>query len=157
LTPVYFARLGFLGSLPLRLGVGLPVSPHHFRFFSLGGSLSDLSCSQRTLSCVCPALRPRSDLHAKPVAALRCCPRCQNDEGSSIDHYFEAQSHGFRTAPYASCRHRWRLRNVRFRLVANLCRVGLFNPLGPCIVFPSLVFFPITCPSSHSGFSWRDL
>lgn len=39
-------------------------------------------------------------------AALRFCPRGQDDEGSSIDHYFEAQSHGFRTAPYASCRHR---------------------------------------------------
>ena len=33
MTPASFARLGFLESLPLRLGVGLPVSPHHFRFF----------------------------------------------------------------------------------------------------------------------------
>jgi hypothetical protein len=74
-------------------------------FFSLGGSQSDLSSSQGTLSCFCPALRPRSDLHAKPFAALRFCPRGQDDEGSNIDHYFEAQSHGFRTAPYASCRH----------------------------------------------------
>jgi hypothetical protein len=48
LTPASFARLGFLGSLPLRLGVGLPVSPHHSGSFSLGGSLSDLSCSQGT-------------------------------------------------------------------------------------------------------------
>jgi hypothetical protein len=30
-------------------------------------------------------------------------------------------------APYASCRHRCRLRNVRFRLVASLCRVGFFS------------------------------
>jgi hypothetical protein len=71
-----------------------------------GGSQSDLSSSQGTLSCFCPALRPRSDLHAKPVAALRFCPRFQDDEGSSVYHYFEAPSHGFRTAPYASCRHR---------------------------------------------------
>ena len=31
--------------------------------------------SQRTLSCLCPALRSRSDLGASPVAALRYCPR----------------------------------------------------------------------------------
>ena len=103
--------------------------------------------------CVCPALRPRSDLRAKPVVALRFCPRGQDYEGSSVDHYFEALSHGFRTAPYASCRHRGRLRNVRFRLVASLCRVGIVSPLDPCIVFPSLVFFPFTSSSSHSGFS----
>jgi len=30
---------------------------------------------------------------------------------------------------------------------------GLFSPLDPCIVFPSLVFFPFTSSSSHSGFS----
>jgi hypothetical protein len=54
-----------------------------------------LPCSQT------PVGSPRQAL-----AAFRCCPRCQDDEGSSIDHYFEAQSHGFRTAPYASCRHR---------------------------------------------------
>jgi len=75
-------------------------------------------------------LRPRSDLRAKPLAALRFCPRGQDYEGSSIDHYFEALSHGFRTAPYASCRHRGRLRNVRFRLVASLCRVGVVLPTG---------------------------
>ena len=33
------------------------------------------------------------------------------------------------SAPYASCRHCWRLRNVRFRLVASLFRAGLF-PAG---------------------------
>jgi len=43
LTPVSFARLGFLESLPLRLGVGRPVSPHHFRFFLSWRKLSRLS------------------------------------------------------------------------------------------------------------------
>jgi len=33
-------------------------------------------------------LRPRSDLRAKPLAALRFCPRGQDYEGSSVDHYF---------------------------------------------------------------------
>src|ERR1700730_5173436 len=66
--------------------------------FSVGGSQSDLSSSQGTLSCFCPALRPRSDLRAKPFAALRFCPRGQDYEGSNVEHYFEAQSHGFGTA-----------------------------------------------------------
>jgi len=39
LTPASFARLGFLESLPLRLGVGLPVSPHHS-----GSSLLEEAC-----------------------------------------------------------------------------------------------------------------
>src|ERR1700676_5306830 len=73
--------------------------------FSVGGSQSDLSSSQGTLSCFCPALRPRSDLRAKPFAALRFCPRGQDYEGSNVERYFEAQSHVFRPAPYASCRH----------------------------------------------------
>ncbi len=55
---------------------------------SLEGNQSDLSSSQGTLSCFCPALRPRSDLRAKPFAALRFCPRCQDDEGSSIRSFF---------------------------------------------------------------------
>ncbi len=55
---------------------------------SIEGSQSDLSSSQGTLSCFCPALRPRSDLRAKPFAALRFCPRCQDDEGSSIRSFF---------------------------------------------------------------------
>jgi hypothetical protein len=39
---------------------------------------------------------PGRDLHARPVAALRCCPRYFDHEGSPINH-FEAQSHGFTT------------------------------------------------------------
>jgi hypothetical protein len=54
----------------LRLGVGRPVSPL-LRLFCWGRSQTDLSSSQGTLLCLCPALRPRSDLHAKPVAAFR--------------------------------------------------------------------------------------
>ena len=38
-------------------------------------------------------------------------------------------------APYASCRHRCRLRNVRFRLVASLCRVGFFTHWVPVLCF----------------------
>ena len=106
LNSISFARLGLLELLPRRLGVGLPVSPPCSGSFFFGGRQSVLSSSQGTLSCFCPALGPRSDLHAKPLTALRFCPRCSDYEGSNIEHYFEALSHGFRTAPYASCRHR---------------------------------------------------
>ena len=87
LDSISFARLGLVELLPLRLGVGLPVSPHA-PVLSPGGSQSDLSSSQGTLSCFCPALRPRSDLHAKPVAALRFCPRGADYEGSNIRSLF---------------------------------------------------------------------
>ena len=94
-SSVSFRSLRVLGvSLPLRLGVGRPVSPL-LRLSCWGRSQTDLSSSQGTLRCLCPALRPRSDLHAKPVAAFRCCPRCSDYEGSNVDHCFEAQSHGF--------------------------------------------------------------
>lgn len=95
LPPFQFRSLRVLGVfLPLRLGVGRPVSPL-LRLFCWARSQTDLSSSQGTLRCLCPALRPRSDLHAKPVAAFRCCPRCSDYEGSNVDHCFEAQSHGF--------------------------------------------------------------
>ena len=42
-------------------------------------------------------------------------------------------------APYASCRHRCRLRNVRFRLVASLCRVGFFPHWVPALCFRVLL------------------
>jgi hypothetical protein len=136
LNSISFARLGLLELLPRRLGVGRPVS--------FGGRQSVLSSSQGTLSCFCPALGPRSDLHAKPFTAFRFCPRCSDYEGSNVDHYFEALSHGFRTAPYASCRHRCRLRNVRFRLVANLCRVGFSSHWVPALCFRFLLSVSIT-------------
>lgn len=46
---------------------------------------------------LCPALRPRADLRARPVAALRCCPRNSYNEGSPINKHFGALSHGFTT------------------------------------------------------------
>ncbi len=64
---------------------------------SIEGSQSDLSSSQGTLSCFCPALRPRSDLRAKPFAALRFCPAVRTTKAPASGHFFEAQSHGFST------------------------------------------------------------
>src|SRR6201982_3729789 len=44
-------------------------------------------------------------------------------------------------APYASCRHRCRLRNVRFRLGASLCQVGLFSLYVPVVCFQGFISF----------------
>jgi hypothetical protein len=85
---------GVAPAAPGRWSTGL-ASP--LPVLALEGSQSDLSSSQGTLSCFCPALRPRPVLHALPLAALRFCPRCQDREGSNVEHYFEAQSHGFST------------------------------------------------------------
>jgi hypothetical protein len=120
---------------------------------SKGRSQSDLSSSQGTLSCLCPALRPRSDLHAKPLRRFDSAPAVLTTKAPTSDHYFEAQSHGFST------------RSIRFvptSLPTTQCSLpaggqplpgGVLYPLGPCTVFPSLVFYSITCSSSLSGFA----
>jgi hypothetical protein len=95
LPPLVFARCGSLGFPPAApgalVGRSRPFAPAPL----LGRSQTDLSSSQLTLRCLCPVLRPRSDLHAKPFVAFQCCPRCSDYEGSNDDHCFEAQSHGF--------------------------------------------------------------
>ena len=53
--------------------------------------------SLETPSPLCPALGPRADLHARPVAALRHGPRNTYNEGSTINKQFGVQSHGFTT------------------------------------------------------------
>ena len=80
-------------------------------------------------------------------------PAVQTTKAPTSGHYFEAQSHGFSS------------RSIRFvpaSLPTTQCSLpaggqplpgGILYPLGPCIVFPSLVFYSITCSSSHSGFT----
>ena len=61
------------------------------------GRQEALPASLETPAPLCPALRPRADLHARPLAALRCCPRNSYNEGSPINKHFGALSHGFTT------------------------------------------------------------
>lgn len=63
--------------------VGQPSSSHSG---VLGGERRALPSSQGTLLCLCPGLRPRSGLHAKPFAACRCCPLSteSEDPGRSV-------------------------------------------------------------------------
>ena len=56
-----------------------------------------LPASLETPSPLCPALRPRADFHARPIAALRHGPRNPYREGSTINKHFGAPSHGFTT------------------------------------------------------------
>jgi hypothetical protein len=56
-----------------------------------------LPASLETPSPLCPALRPRADLYARPVAAFRHGPLNSYNEGSPINKHFGARSHGFTT------------------------------------------------------------
>jgi hypothetical protein len=87
-----------------------------------------LPCSQGTLMCLCPALRPRSRLHARPVAARRYCPPSHESEDPRPLCHFSGLYHtASALAVYASCRPRGRLRKTRFGAVANLSPVGFHH------------------------------
>lgn len=153
LDSIFFRSPRAHGVLPLRLGVGLPVSPHHSGSFSLEEASRISQVPREPFYAFALFSDPGRFSAPSPLAALRFCPRGQDYGGSNIDHYFEAQSHGFST------------RSIRFvptSLPTTQCSLpaggqplpgGVLFPLGPCIVFPRLVFFPITCFSSHSGFA----
>lgn len=153
LDSIFFRSLRALGVLPLRLGVGLPVSPHHSGSFSLEEASRISQVPREPFYAFALLSDPGRFSAPSPLAALRFCPRGQDYEGSNIDHYFEAQSHGFST------------RSIRFvptSLPTTQCSLpaggqplpgGVLFPLGPCIAFPSLVFYSITCSSSHSEFA----
>jgi hypothetical protein len=54
-----------------------------------------------------------------------CCPRVSDREGSSDDHYFEAQSHGFGTGCLRFVPPSLATTQNSLPGVANLSRVGL--------------------------------
>ena len=87
-----------------------------------------LPCSQGTLMCLCPALRPRSRLHARPVAARRYCPPShESEDPRPLCHFSGLHRTASALAVYASCRPRGRLRKTRFGAVANLSPVGFHH------------------------------
>ena len=110
---------------------------------SIGGSQSDLSSSQgypfRAFALLsdpgrisAPSLLRRFD----SATAVRTAKAPALIIISRLNHTALAP------APYASCRHRCRLRNVRFRLVANLYRVGCSTHWVPVLCFRVLFSFP---------------
>ena len=143
---------GLVELLPLRLGVGLPVSPHA-PVLSPGGSQSDLSSSQVPFRAFALLSDPGRISTPSLLRRFDSAPAVQTTKAPTSGHYFEAQSHGFSS------------RSIRFvpaSLPTTQCSLpaggqplpgGILYPLGPCIVFPSLVFYSITCSSSHSGFT----
>jgi hypothetical protein len=78
-----------------RQGVVQPVSPS-----VSGGYPKDTFGSPKfpaNPSCLRPALRLRSGLHARLLAALWCCPRSARRRGPQLPITFEVPSHGFGT------------------------------------------------------------
>ena len=97
-----------------------------------------------------PCSQTPSDLHAKPVAALRCCPRCQTTKApaltiiSRLNHTAFAPLHTLRATiadDYAMFASGWWL-----AFAGWAC-----TPLSLYCV-SEFVFFPFTSSSSHSGF-----
>ena len=62
------------------------------------------------------------------LAAFRCCPRKQDDEGSNHTSLSGLNPTAFALAVYASCRPLGRRRKTRFRWLANPFRVSFFIP-----------------------------
>jgi hypothetical protein len=85
-TPVY-SLLCFLGCSSAQARTLVPRRPS-------GSPVMETTRPPRFLGRplhICPALRPRPGLRAKPLfSARRCCPRSQNDEGPS-NYSFVAQ------------------------------------------------------------------
>jgi len=90
-----------------------------------------------------PAALPCSQTPGGPprqtIAALRCCPRYHQNEGSPLRSNFEAQSHGF-TARCLRLKAPFRTpAKARFRWMVSPFRAGWFPP-GLTSGFQLLVF-----------------
>jgi hypothetical protein len=138
-SSVSFRSLRVLGvSLPLRLGVGRPVSPL-LRLFSWGRSQTDLSSSQGTLSLPLPCSQtPVGSPRQASCGCFDAAPAVLTTKAPTSIIVSRLNHTALAFAPYASCRHLCRLRNVRYWLAASLCKVGF---LGPCKEFLSLFSF----------------
>ena len=84
------------------------------------------------------------------LSMRKCCPRCPENEGSRDETHFEARSRGFGTGclRFVGCI-ATPPRKTRFRLLAQLCRVGLI-PTGferkVSVMFPTSTSpFPRLC------------
>ena len=73
----------------------------------------------------CRVLRPRRDLHAKPLRRFGTVGVYLYIADSRVTVISEFNRTAYRLAVYASCRRHRRLRNTRSRVVANLSRVAI--------------------------------
>ena len=88
----------------------------------------------------CPALRPRRDLHARPLLRFGAAFRSEYGIGSRNKHSFGALSHG----PHPRClRFAGRVapppRKTRFRLLGQLRRAGFHTRRVPSQGFTSFI------------------
>ena len=109
--------------------------------------------------CV-PLPRPwtPSGLQHLAFSMRKCCPRCPEDEGSRDETHFEARSRGFGTGclRFVGCI-ATPPRKTRFRLLAQLCRVGLI-PTGferkVSVMFPTSFPLPQALPGAAGLPPW---
>jgi hypothetical protein len=95
---------------------------------------------------MCPALRPRRDLSARPLPRFGVAFRLFNGVGLRENRNFGAQSHG----PFTRCLRfaGWVAppRKIRFRMAGQPCPGGSGYPLGPTERFQVIPFpFPRLC------------
>ena len=107
------ARVLFTGPTPLRSLVPRTRGPPKF---------------PANPSCICPALRPRSGLHARRLRRFGVVPAQPDgeDPGETLISWLNHTA--FALAVYASCRPHGRLRKTRFRRFARPFRVSLSMP-----------------------------
>ena len=105
-----------------------PVTPVRI----LGWRRQGLPGSWGVLSVTCPALRPRWDADTRPLGVRRVAFRATYDVGSHVKLDFGARSHSLqpRCLRFAA-RVTPAPRKTRFRLAANLHRVGLLTHRTP--------------------------
>ena len=131
LDSIFFRSPRAHGVLPLRLGVGLPVSPHHSGSFSLEEASRISQVPREPFYAFALLSDPGRFSGPSPrLAHLRrfdSAPAVRTTKAPTLIIISRLNHTALAPAPYASCRHRCRLRNVRFRLVASLCRVGFFS------------------------------
>ena len=109
-------------------------------------------------SCIRPALRPRPSLHARLLAAFRCCPHAAKSRGPQRHHFLSWLNYtAFALAVYASCRPLGRRRKTRFGWFAKPSPMGFFIPIefvrrvstiasplpGLLVAICPLIFLPI--------------
>src|SRR5580658_6221730 len=109
-----------------------------------GGRKTDLPSSQGTLAPICPALRSRSDLHARHLLwRFDAAPHRMNGEAPTTMHLSGLHHTAFGLAPYASCRPLGSTTQCSLPAGCQPLPGGARFPLGSCIEFQCFHFLSI--------------
>lgn len=141
LDSIFFRSPRAHGVLPLRLGVGLPVSPHHSGSFLWRKPVGSLKFPGNPFMLLPCSQTPVGSPRLAHLRRFDSAPAVRTTKAPTLIIISRLNHTALAPAPYASCRHRCRLRNVRFRLVASLCKVGFFSHEVPVLCFQGLFSF----------------